>query len=68
MSDVRASPFQFHIMADERILVVDDEDSIREVICRHPESGWMECRPVTSATEALAVLQSESGFAACYPT
>ena len=35
-------------MADERILVVDDENSIREVVCSILTQAGFNCRPVNS--------------------
>ena len=49
-------------MADERILVVDDENSIREVVCSILNQAGFECRPVTSGEEALALLHSDEGY------
>ena len=49
-------------MADERILVVDDENSIREVVCSILNQAGFECRPVTSGEEALALLHSDAGY------
>ena len=50
-------------MADERILVVDDENSIREVVCSILNQAGFDCRPVTSGEEALALLHSDAGYA-----
>jgi putative nucleotidyltransferase with HDIG domain len=49
-------------MADERILVVDDENSIREIVCSILGKAGYDCRPVNSATEALALLRSDESF------
>ena len=49
-------------MADERILVVDDENAIREVVCSILSQAGFECRPVTSAKEALALLHSGENY------
>ena len=35
-------------MADERILVVDDEDLIREIICSILKQAGYVCQPVNS--------------------
>ncbi len=51
-------------MANERILVVDDEELIREIICSVLDQAGFECRPVTSGTEALNVLHSDDGYSA----
>src|SRR5271166_1102926 len=50
-------------MADERILVVDDEDLIREIICSVLEQAGFVCHPMRSGAEALQVLDSDSGYA-----
>src|SRR5208337_5621484 len=49
-------------MADERILVVDDEDLIREIICSVLHTAGFACHPVNSGDEALAVLKSDGGY------
>src|SRR5208283_86339 len=49
-------------MANERILVVDDEDLNREIICSVLNQAGCQCRPVNSGAEALAVLQSDGGY------
>ena len=49
-------------MANERILVVDDERTIREIVCSILTSAGYECRPVTSGPEALALLHSDENF------
>ncbi len=49
-------------MADERILVVDDETAIREVVCSILSQAGFDCRPVTSAKEALALLHSDENY------
>ena len=49
-------------MADERILVVDDEDLIREIICSVLEQSGFVCHPTRSGAEALEVLDSDSGY------
>src|SRR5271165_4514699 len=49
-------------MADERILVVDDEDLIREIICSVLNTAGFECHPVNSGDEALAILKSDGGY------
>lgn len=46
-------------MADERILVVDDETAVREAVCSILGQAGYDCRPVTSARDALAVLRSD---------
>jgi len=49
-------------MADERILVVDDEDLIREIICSVLNQAGFVCHPVISGTAALSILQSDGAF------
>ena len=46
-------------MAEERIIVVDDEDLIREVVCSVLSQAGYDCVPVDSANEALAMLNSD---------
>jgi cyclic di-GMP phosphodiesterase len=46
----------------DRILVVDDEDLIREIVCSILEQDGLECHPVRSGDEALQVLRSDDGF------
>jgi len=49
-------------MANERILVVDDENIIRELICSILTQAGYDCRPVTSGEEALALLYSDESY------
>jgi putative nucleotidyltransferase with HDIG domain len=49
-------------MADQRILVVDDENSIREVICSILAHAGFNCQPITSGHDALALLRSDDGI------
>src|ERR1044071_5590042 len=49
-------------MATERILVVDDEETIREIVCSMLTSAKYECRQAGSGMEALAVLTSGEEF------
>ncbi len=49
-------------MADERILVVDDENTIREIVCSILGQVGFECRPVSSGKEALALLDSNENY------
>jgi response regulator RpfG family c-di-GMP phosphodiesterase len=46
----------------ERILVVDDEDSIREIVTSMLSSANYQCRQAASALEALALLDSGEEF------
>jgi putative nucleotidyltransferase with HDIG domain len=48
--------------AHERILVVDDEESIREVVCSMLGSVGYRCTPVASGSEALDLLVSGEEF------
>jgi putative nucleotidyltransferase with HDIG domain len=50
-------------MANERILVVDDEESIREVVGSILRQAGFECRSVSSGAEALSVLRGDSNYA-----
>ena len=47
----------------ERILVVDDEESIREVVCSMLGAAGYSCTPAASGKEALALLDSGEEFA-----
>jgi putative nucleotidyltransferase with HDIG domain len=49
-------------MPAERILVVDDEDPIREVVCSMLTSANLVCSQASSGKEALALLQSGEEF------
>ena len=49
-------------MANERILVVDDETIIRDLICSILTHAGFDCRPVTSGREALALLHSDDSY------
>ena len=49
-------------MATERILVVDDEETIREIVCSMLTSAKYECRQAGSGMEALALLDSGEEF------
>src|SRR5207237_2831486 len=46
----------------ERILVVDDEDSIREIVTSMLASANYQCRQAASGLEALALLDSGEEF------
>src|ERR1700751_1202569 len=50
-------------MPSERILVVDDEDSIREIVSSMLASANYQCRQAASGLEALALLDSGGEFA-----
>jgi putative nucleotidyltransferase with HDIG domain len=49
-------------MPTERILVVDDEDSIREIVSSMLASANYQCRQAASGLEALALLDSGEEF------
>ena len=49
-------------MAVERILVVDDEEPIREVVCSMLENAKYHCEQAGSGAEALAFLRKDSDF------
>jgi putative nucleotidyltransferase with HDIG domain len=45
-------------MADQRILVVDDETTVRDAVCSILMQAGYECLPVTSGRDALSILRS----------
>jgi putative nucleotidyltransferase with HDIG domain len=47
---------------EERILVVDDDESIREIISSMLSHAGFECRAVASGQEAIAVLHSDDNY------
>lgn len=49
-------------MAVERILVVDDEEPIREVVCSMLENSGYECAQAGTGLEALSVLAQDTDF------
>src|SRR5277367_5854104 len=49
-------------MASERILVVDDEEAIREIVCSMLTAAGYKCGQASSGMEALAVLTSGETF------
>jgi putative nucleotidyltransferase with HDIG domain len=49
-------------MAVERILVVDDEASVREIVCAMLENSSYQCKQAGSGAEALAILNGDSDF------
>ena len=49
-------------MMAERILVVDDEEPIREVVCSMLQNASYRCEQAGSGAEALAFLQKDSDF------
>jgi len=46
-------------MADQRILVVDDETPVRDAVCSILAQAGFECLPVSSGRDALALLRSK---------
>jgi cyclic di-GMP phosphodiesterase len=52
-----------HAMFEERILVVDDDGSIRDIVSSMLTSAGYECRAVTSGRDAVATLQTDDNFA-----
>jgi len=49
-------------MADQRILVVDDETTVRDTVCAILSQAGFECLPVSTGREALAVLRSNDNI------
>jgi len=49
-------------MAVDRILVVDDEEPIREVVCSMLQNASYECEQACSGVEALAILRKNADF------
>ena len=49
-------------MADERILVVDDETAVRDTVCSILSQTGYECLPVNSARDALSFLRSNNNI------
>jgi DNA-binding NtrC family response regulator len=50
------------VLKPERILVVDDEEPIREIVCSMLRASGYECTQAASGTEALAILDSGEDF------
>jgi putative nucleotidyltransferase with HDIG domain len=50
-------------MVDQRILVVDDDEPIREIISSMLSHAGYQCRTVSSGQEAISVLQADSNYA-----
>jgi len=49
-------------MPNDRILVVDDEETIREIVCTMLGGADFQTRQAASGTEALAILESDDDF------
>ena len=52
-----------HPKLEERILVVDDDDSVLEIISSMLTNAGYECRTVTSGQKAIAALQADGSYA-----
>lgn len=50
-------------MVEERILVVDDEEAIREIVCSMLQNAGYKCRQAASGLDAMAYLESGETFA-----
>src|SRR2546423_4279428 len=50
-------------MVGEKILVVDDEDSIREIVCSMLNAAGYHCKQASSGVDALGVLATGEDFA-----
>jgi putative nucleotidyltransferase with HDIG domain len=50
-------------MPDERILVVDDEQTTRDVVSSILADAGFACRAVASGSEAVSVLRADGGYA-----
>src|SRR5437588_9087523 len=50
-------------MVGEQILVVDDEDSIREIVCSMLNAAGYQCKQASSGVDALGVLATGDDFA-----
>ncbi|HYU44809.1 MAG TPA: HD domain-containing phosphohydrolase [Terriglobales bacterium] len=49
-------------MAVERILVVDDEEAIRNIVCAILKNASYQCIQARSAAEALEILETDANF------
>lgn len=49
-------------MADQRILVVDDENAVRDAMCSILGQAGFDCQPVTSGRDALSALRSQDSI------
>src|SRR5215467_2972105 len=61
-SSVKWIIFQFPAMPADRILVVDDEEPIREIVTSMLTNAHYKCRQAGSGLEALALLDSGEEF------
>ena len=55
-------------MANDRILVVDDEETIREIVSSMLGGAHFQTRQASSGVEALAILESGKSSIWCFPT
>jgi putative nucleotidyltransferase with HDIG domain len=49
-------------MSVDRILVVDDEEPIREIVCSMLQNASYQCEHACSGVEALAILRNDKNF------
>jgi len=49
-------------MSTERILVVDDEEAIREIVCSMLQNASYTCEQACSGVEALEIIRKDSNF------
>src|SRR5437660_12450047 len=49
-------------MVGEQILVVDDEDSIREIVCSMLNAAGYQCKQASSGVDALGALATGEDF------
>ena len=56
------SPIDFRVFMPDRILVVDDEEAIREIVSSMLTAAGYACKQAGSGMEALAVLTSGEDF------
>ena len=49
-------------MPVEQILVVDDEEPIREIVCSMLQNASYQCEQAASGVEALSILRNKPGF------
>ena len=62
MVDLRPVGVNDQRLLEQRVLVVDDETAVRDVMCSILKQAGYECRPVGSARDALAVLRSSENI------
>jgi cyclic di-GMP phosphodiesterase len=59
---MRRTKYLGKIMPDERILIVDDEEAIREIVHSMLTLAGYRCHQASSGTEALAIMESGEQF------